>query len=84
MNAVARDVLSKPCVAIHARPATTLALGLIGPGKVGSALLDQIAAAAPRLRRAGALDLRLRAIVSTKFLLAHAHDTDVLPGVPLS
>jgi aspartokinase/homoserine dehydrogenase 1 len=74
MNAVVCDVLPKPSVAIRARPATTLALGLIGPGKVGSALLDQIAAAAPHLRRTRALDLRLRAIVSTRFLLAHAHD----------
>jgi aspartokinase/homoserine dehydrogenase 1 len=74
MNAVVCDVLPKPSVAIRATPATTLALGLIGPGKVGSALLDQIAAAAPHLRRTRALDLRLRVIVSTKFLLAHAHD----------
>jgi aspartokinase/homoserine dehydrogenase 1 len=72
MNAVVREVPPEPSPAIHATPATTLALGLIGPGKVGSVLLDQIAAAAPRLRRAHALDLRLRAIMSTKFLLAHA------------
>jgi aspartokinase/homoserine dehydrogenase 1 len=74
MNAVACDVLPQRPVAIRAAPATTLALGLIGPGKVGSALLDQIVTAAPRLRRAGALDLRLRAILSTRFLLVDAHD----------
>ncbi len=74
MNVVACEVLPKPSPAIRAAPTTTLALGLIGPGKVGSALLDQIAAAAPRLRRTGALDLRLRAILSTRFLRADAHD----------
>jgi aspartokinase/homoserine dehydrogenase 1 len=52
----------------------TVSLGLIGPGKVGSALLDQISAAAPRLRREVGLDLRLRAILSTKYLLADERD----------
>ena len=52
----------------------TLSIGLIGPGKVGSALLDQISAAAPRLRREVGLDLRLRAILSTKYLLADERD----------
>jgi len=52
----------------------TLSIGLIGPGKVGSALLDQISAAAPRLRREIGLDLRLRAILSTKYLLADERD----------
>jgi bifunctional aspartokinase / homoserine dehydrogenase 1 len=52
----------------------TISVGLIGPGKVGSALLDQISAAAPRLRRDAGLDLRLRAILSTKYLLADERD----------
>ncbi len=52
----------------------TISVGLIGPGKVGAALLDQIAAAAPRLRRDANLDLRLRAILSTKYLLADERD----------
>jgi aspartokinase/homoserine dehydrogenase 1 len=52
----------------------TISVGLIGPGKVGAALLDQIAAAAPRLRREAGLDLRLRAILSTKYLLADELD----------
>jgi aspartokinase/homoserine dehydrogenase 1 len=52
----------------------TLCVGLIGPGKVGAALLDQISAAAPRLRRDANLDLRLRAILSTKHLLTDERD----------
>ena len=39
---------------------------MIGPGKVGAALLDQIAAAASRLKREANIDLRLRAIASSK------------------
>ncbi len=45
-------------------------IGLIGPGKVGAALLDQIAEAAPRLKREANLDLRLRAIASSKRMCA--------------
>lgn len=42
--------------------AKTVSVGLIGPGLVGSALLEQIAAAGPRLREKFNLDLRVRAI----------------------
>ncbi|HXD83279.1 MAG TPA: bifunctional aspartate kinase/homoserine dehydrogenase I, partial [Rudaea sp.] len=52
----------------------TISVGLIGPGKVGAALLDQVSAAAPRLRSNSGLDLRLRAILSTKYLLADEMD----------
>ncbi len=44
----------------------TISIGLIGPGKVGAALLDQLAAAAPRLKREANLDLRLRAIATSR------------------
>ncbi|MDR3388225.1 MAG: bifunctional aspartate kinase/homoserine dehydrogenase I [Rudaea sp.] len=44
----------------------TISIGLIGPGKVGAALLEQLAAAAPRLKREANLDLRLRAIASSR------------------
>jgi len=44
----------------------TISLGLIGPGKVGAALLNQIAAAAPRLKNGVNLDLRLRALASSR------------------
>lgn len=74
MSAVVCDVLPEARAAISIASATTIALGLIGPGKVGSVLLDQIAAAAPRLKRSCHLDLHLRAIVSTQHLLASNHD----------
>jgi aspartokinase/homoserine dehydrogenase 1 len=38
---------------------------VIGPGKVGAALLDQMAQAAPRLFAAANLDLRLRGIAGS-------------------
>lgn len=67
-------------VAIHGRDATkalraahagfwlspqTFAVGVIGPGNVGGALLDQLRAAQPQLLGKANLDLRLRAIASS-------------------
>lgn len=43
----------------------TLSIGLIGPGQVGAVLLDQLAAAAERLRVEHQLDLRLRGIAGS-------------------
>ena len=43
----------------------TVALAVIGPGNVGAALLDQLQAALPRLRREANLDLRLRALATS-------------------
>lgn len=49
----------------------TVSIGLIGPGLVGSAFLDQLASQVGRLTRDFRLDLRLRAILtSSKMLLA--------------
>ena len=42
--------------------AHTISIGLIGPGLVGSSLLEQIASQAARLERDFKLDLRIRAI----------------------
>ncbi|HSG67021.1 MAG TPA: bifunctional aspartate kinase/homoserine dehydrogenase I [Gammaproteobacteria bacterium] len=42
--------------------AKTVSIGLIGPGSVGGALLEQMATAATRLRATFNLDLRVRAI----------------------
>jgi bifunctional aspartokinase / homoserine dehydrogenase 1 len=42
--------------------AKTVSIGLIGPGLVGSALLDQIASAGGRLKEKFNLDLRVRAL----------------------
>jgi aspartokinase/homoserine dehydrogenase 1 len=46
--------------------AHTVSIGLIGPGLVGSALLEQIASQAERLRRDFKLDLRVRGIAGSK------------------
>ncbi|UOF15868.1 bifunctional aspartate kinase/homoserine dehydrogenase I [Lysobacter capsici] len=43
-----------------------ISLGLIGPGKVGRALLAQLAAAQPRFQRDSRLDLRLRALADSR------------------
>ena len=47
----------------------TFAVGVIGPGKVGAALLDQLRAAQPQLLGKANLDLRLRAIASSTRML---------------
>jgi bifunctional aspartokinase / homoserine dehydrogenase 1 len=44
----------------------TISLGVIGPGKVGAALLDQIVASAPRLAKTSNLDLRLRGVADSR------------------
>lgn len=56
----------------------TIALAVIGPGKVGSALLDQLQAALPRLRAEHNIDLRLRALASRDrlWLCEHGDDAD--------
>jgi aspartokinase/homoserine dehydrogenase 1 len=51
----------------------TLALAVIGPGKVGGALLDQLQAALPRLRERHNIDLRLRALASRNALWISGH-----------
>jgi aspartokinase/homoserine dehydrogenase 1 len=44
----------------------TLSIGVIGPGNVGRALLQQLADALPRFAHEGKFDLRLRAIADSK------------------
>ncbi len=46
----------------------TIALAVIGPGKVGATLLAQLQDAAPRLRDDAGLDLRLRALADSRRL----------------
>lgn len=47
----------------------TLSVGVIGPGQVGSALLVQMSAALPQLRRRSGVDLRLRAIANSRAMV---------------
>ncbi|MGB8327188.1 MAG: bifunctional aspartate kinase/homoserine dehydrogenase I [Steroidobacteraceae bacterium] len=47
----------------------TISIGVIGPGTVGRALLDQLASEAARLQRDHNLDLRLRGILASKQML---------------
>jgi len=54
-----------------------LAVGVIGPGRVGSALLEQLRAAQPRLLRDGGLDLRLCGVVASKRMWLDCDDTEL-------
>lgn len=47
----------------------TLSVGVIGPGNVGAALLDQIAAQMDPLREENGIDIRVRGIVNTEGML---------------
>ena len=47
----------------------TISIGLIGPGLVGSVLLDQVAGQVERLRRDARLDLRVRGIMNSSRML---------------
>ena len=47
----------------------TFAVGVIGPGNVGAALIEQLRAAQPQLLGKANLDLRLRAIASSRRML---------------
>ena len=44
----------------------TVSLGLVGPGQVGRAFLQQLQVAAPRLRQQAQLDLRIRAVADSR------------------
>lgn len=54
----------------------TLAVGLIGPGRVGSALLDQLRATQPRLARAG-LELKLCGVAASKRMWLDSDDPEL-------
>src|SRR5256885_3467483 len=47
----------------------TLSIGVIGPGSVGSVLLDQLASQSERLRRQCQLDLRVRGVIGSQRML---------------
>lgn len=56
--------------------AQTISIGIIGPGHVGAALIDQIAAMQQRLRQSG-LDLRVRAIAGSSRCLRASQSIDL-------
>jgi aspartokinase/homoserine dehydrogenase 1 len=57
--------------------AKTVSIGVLGPGAVGGALLDQLAAAGPGLREKFNLDLRVRAIADSKRMLLDPQRIDL-------
>jgi aspartokinase/homoserine dehydrogenase 1 len=66
---IAQKDMTRALRAVHSSfylSAKTVSIGLIGPGSVGGALLEQIGAASERLREKFNLDLRVRAIGSSR------------------
>jgi aspartokinase/homoserine dehydrogenase 1 len=57
--------------------AKTVSIGVLGPGLVGGTLLDQLARAAPALRTKFNLDLRVRAIASSKKMILDEQRLDL-------
>ncbi|HUF71280.1 MAG TPA: bifunctional aspartate kinase/homoserine dehydrogenase I [Gammaproteobacteria bacterium] len=75
----ARD-MTKALRAVHSSfylSAKTVSIGVIGPGSVGSALIDQLAAACDRLREKFKLDLRIRAIAKSQRMCLAASRIDL-------
>ena len=55
----------------------TLSIGVIGPGTVGSVLLDQLASQAERLRRDFSIDLRVRGIAGSRQMVLSDRGIDL-------
>ena len=71
---------SKALRAVHAAfylSPHTLSIGLIGPGTIGSVLLEQLASQADRLRRDFNLDLRVRGIATSRRMLLADRSIDL-------
>jgi homoserine dehydrogenase len=72
--------IAPPCSPLRAAPARAVAppfvvhVGIVGPGKVGSALLAQLRLAAPRLLRDCRLELRLRAVSDSRHMWLDCDD----------
>ncbi len=65
---IAGQDMTRALRAVHSSfylSAKTVSIGIVGPGAVGGALLDQLAASVERLRTRFNLDLRVRAITSS-------------------
>lgn len=59
----------------------TLSVGVIGPGNVGRAFLEQLAAARQRLRDTAHLDLRVRALADSRRWLRDEREIALADGV---
>ena len=55
----------------------TLSIGVVGPGTVGSVLLDQLASQAARLKRDFNIDLRVRAIAGSRQMVLADGEIDL-------
>ncbi len=78
--AIAEGEATRALRAVHAGfylSAQTLSIGIIGPGQVGQALVQQIAEARGRLHRETHLDLRVRAIATSKQMLLDVQQIDL-------
>ena len=78
--AIAEGEATRALRAVHAGfylSAQTLSIGIIGPGQVGQALVQQIAEARGRLLRETHLDLRVRAIATSKSMLLDEQQLDL-------
>lgn len=76
---VAKSLLQSTALAPPLRSARrrTLAVGVIGPGKVGSALLEQLRTAQPRLQRDLGLVLDLRGVVASRQMWLDSDDPEL-------
>ncbi len=85
MNTCASPVAEHPLPPSRLMPAVVpesprrrvLAVGLIGPGRVGSALLAQLRAAQARLSRDGGLELKLCGVVASKRMWMDCDDAEL-------
>ncbi|TAL71405.1 MAG: homoserine dehydrogenase [Rhodanobacter sp.] len=68
---------SMPMPRVSTRHTRTLAVGVIGPGRVGSALLEQLRAAQPRLQQDHALELKLCGVVARKQMWLDCDDAEL-------
>jgi bifunctional aspartokinase / homoserine dehydrogenase 1 len=55
----------------------TISLGIIGPGRVGKAFIGQLAAAQKRLRETANLDLKVRALATSKKMVLVEKEIDL-------
>jgi aspartokinase/homoserine dehydrogenase 1 len=78
---IAAKDMTRALRAVHSSfylSAKTVSIGVIGPGSVGRALLAQLGSEADRLREKFNLDLRVRAIGSSKKMCLAEHRVDLL------